>query len=80
MPLVPLVPCLSIVLNIYLMMKLDAHTWIRFSVWLLIGLFVYTFYGMEHSVEGRKRRQEPKKVPMRVAVAATVTAATVAKP
>lgn len=61
-PLVPLIPCLSILLNIYLMMKLDIHTWIRFSIWLLIGLFIYVFYSMEHSVEGQRQREEPKKV------------------
>lgn len=61
-PLVPLIPCLSILLNIYLMMKLDVHTWIRFSIWLLIGLFIYVFYSMEHSVEGQRQREEPKKV------------------
>ena len=36
-PLVPLSPALSIVLNIYLMMKLSYMTWLRFAVWLLLG-------------------------------------------
>jgi len=63
-PLVPLIPCMSILLNIYLMMKLDIHTWIRFGIWLLIGLFIYVLYSMKHSVEGRKQLQEePKKRP-----------------
>uniref|UniRef100_A0A2H8U154 Low affinity cationic amino acid transporter 2 n=1 Tax=Melanaphis sacchari TaxID=742174 RepID=A0A2H8U154_9HEMI len=60
-PLVPLIPCLSILLNVYLMMKLDIHTWIRFGIWLLIGLFIYVLYGMKHSVEGRKQMEEPEK-------------------
>lgn len=36
-PLVPLLPCLSIFCNIYLMLQLDAATWIRFVVWLIVG-------------------------------------------
>lgn len=36
-PLVPLLPCVSIFCNIYLMLQLDGATWIRFGVWLLIG-------------------------------------------
>jgi amino acid transporter len=36
-PLVPLLPCLSIFMNLYLMFQLDMNTWIRFIVWLIIG-------------------------------------------
>lgn len=36
-PLVPLTPALSILLNICLMLKLNYLTWLRFSIWLLIG-------------------------------------------
>ncbi|KAE9527003.1 hypothetical protein AGLY_013651 [Aphis glycines] len=60
-PLVPLIPCISILTNIYLMMKLDLITWIRFIIWLLIGLCIYALYGMNNSTEGLKRRVEPKK-------------------
>ncbi|XP_029341215.1 cationic amino acid transporter 3 [Acyrthosiphon pisum] len=59
-PLVPLTPCISILLNFYLMMQLDGNTWIRFSIWMIIGIFIYVFYGMNHSVEGLKRKGEPK--------------------
>ncbi|KAE9526865.1 hypothetical protein AGLY_013513 [Aphis glycines] len=60
-PLVPLIPCISILTNIYLMMKLDIITWIRFIIWLLIGLCIYALYGMNNSTEGLKRRVELKK-------------------
>ncbi|XP_075070809.1 cationic amino acid transporter 4 [Mixophyes fleayi] len=50
-PLVPLIPSLSILLNIYLMLKLNYMTWVRFTVWLAIGLFVYFGYGIWHSKE-----------------------------
>ncbi|XP_060839154.1 cationic amino acid transporter 2-like [Rhopalosiphum padi] len=60
-PLVPLIPCISILMNVYLMMKLDVITWIRFIIWLLIGLCVYGLYGMKNSAEGLKQRGETKK-------------------
>lgn len=42
-PLVPLLPCFSIFCNIYLMLQLDGATWIRFSVWLLIGKIILSY-------------------------------------
>ncbi|KAF5272171.1 hypothetical protein FQA39_LY01253 [Lamprigera yunnana] len=50
-PWVPLIPCLSIFINLYLMSELDLPTWIRFSVWIAIGFLIYFIYGMSHSVE-----------------------------
>nr|CAD7398898.1 unnamed protein product [Timema poppensis] len=38
-PLVPLLPALSILININLMLMLDIHTWIRFGVWMIVGEF-----------------------------------------
>ncbi|XKL65754.1 hypothetical protein PGB90_009174 [Kerria lacca] len=53
-PFVPLIPCCSILMNIYLMMKLDLSTWIRFILWLIVGLLIYVFYSIDHSVQGKK--------------------------
>lgn len=36
-PLVPLLPAISIFINIYLMLMLDYYTWIRFGVWMILG-------------------------------------------
>lgn len=48
-PLVPYLPSASILINTYLLINLGADTWIRVSIWLLIGAFVYLFYGRKHS-------------------------------
>ncbi|KAK6483403.1 cationic amino acid transporter 4-like [Huso huso] len=66
-PLVPLIPGLSILMNVFLMLKLSAMTWIRFSVWLLVGLLVYFGYGIWHSKENL-REPKPHSVAARYVV------------
>jgi APA family basic amino acid/polyamine antiporter len=48
-PLVPLVPLLAILSCLWLMLNLSVGTWIRFLVWLVIGLIVYFSYGARKS-------------------------------
>lgn len=36
-PFVPWIPCVSVLINLYLMFQLDVQTWIRFVVWAAIG-------------------------------------------
>ncbi|XP_063990139.1 high affinity cationic amino acid transporter 1-like isoform X1 [Diachasmimorpha longicaudata] len=55
-PLVPFLPALSILINIYLMVMLDIMTWVRFVVWMVLGLSIYFFYGVWHSTH----RENPK--------------------
>lgn len=38
-PFVPWVPCLSVLINLYLMFQLDVDTWVRFLVWAAIGKY-----------------------------------------
>lgn len=56
-PLVPLLPMLSVFFNLYLMFQLDAGTWVRFAVWIVIGYLIYFTYGIKHSVEGAIAKQ-----------------------
>ena len=55
-PFVPWTPIISIVACIYLMINLPRVTWIRFGLWLLVGLIFYWLYGLSHS-RLRKRRE-----------------------
>ncbi|XP_044917450.1 cationic amino acid transporter 3-like [Felis catus] len=49
-PAVPLLPLLSIFMNVYLMMQMTAGTWARFGVWTLIGFAIYFAYGVQHNL------------------------------
>ena len=42
----------------FLMKGLPGVTWIRFVVWLVLGLIVYLLYGVRHSVMRRRARGE----------------------
>ena len=44
-PWVPFIPILSICCSFALMLSLPVMTWIRFVVWMIIGLFIYFLYG-----------------------------------
>ena len=57
-PGVPFTPLISILACLYLMLQLPVVTWIRFGIWLAIGLVFYFLYGYKHSVlrHGGSRR------------------------
>jgi APA family basic amino acid/polyamine antiporter len=48
-PLVPLVPVLAVLACVWLMINLSVETWLRFVIWMLLGLVVYLLYGRTHS-------------------------------
>jgi APA family basic amino acid/polyamine antiporter len=49
-PWCPVLPILSIVFCLVLMLALPLETWLRFFVWLVIGMMIYLFFGRRHSV------------------------------
>jgi len=49
-PGVPFTPIISILACFYLMIQLPVITWIRFGIWLAVGLVFYFLYGYKHSV------------------------------
>jgi APA family basic amino acid/polyamine antiporter len=55
-PLVPLVPILAVLACLWLMFNLSVETWLRFVVWMLIGVVVYALYGRTHSVLAQRER------------------------
>ena len=55
-PLVPLVPAVSVLASLWLMVNLPAATWVRFAVWMAVGLVVYFAYGQRSSRLGDGRR------------------------
>ncbi|CAH8498571.1 unnamed protein product [Heterobilharzia americana] len=61
-PFVPLIPCLCVFLNFCLMVKLSPMTWVRFTVWLAIGLIIYFGYGWRHSVHARDPEESGKLI------------------
>jgi APA family basic amino acid/polyamine antiporter len=48
-PWVPAVPILGVICCAYLMLGLPWITWVRFALWLLVGLAVYYSYGFRKS-------------------------------
>jgi basic amino acid/polyamine antiporter, APA family len=48
-PLVPIVPIIGIVLCFILMLSLPVITWIRFVLWMAIGMVIYFAYGYRHA-------------------------------
>ncbi|MEH3138839.1 MAG: amino acid permease [Mycobacterium kyogaense] len=53
-PWVPVLPILSIIACVWLMLNLTGLTWIRFLIWMGLGVIVYFLYGRRHSLLARR--------------------------
>lgn len=61
-PLVPVIPAVSILLNVYLILMLDLYTWIRFLIWMAVGLSIYFLYGLRNSSENKSSSAQYKNL------------------
>jgi APA family basic amino acid/polyamine antiporter len=50
LPLMPVVPAFGVLASGFLMLQLHWETWLRFGIWLIIGLVIYMFYSRKHSL------------------------------
>ncbi|XP_047646218.1 cationic amino acid transporter 3-like isoform X5 [Phacochoerus africanus] len=58
-PALPVLPVLSIFVNVYLMMQMYSVTWAQFGIWNIVGLATYFEYGIRHSLELKRDPQPP---------------------
>ncbi len=49
-----LIPVLGLLTNLYLMSQLGVTNWLRFIIWLIVGLLLYFTYGSKHSLLRRR--------------------------
>jgi APA family basic amino acid/polyamine antiporter len=48
-PLVPVLPIVSALASLYLMLNLPGETWVRFVIWMALGVLIYLGYGRRRS-------------------------------
>ena len=46
----PFVPAFGVLSSLFLISQLEPATWLRFVIWLVIGLVIYFAYGRRHSL------------------------------
>ncbi|XP_067647170.1 cationic amino acid transporter 3 [Eurosta solidaginis] len=66
-PFVPLVPATSVFINIYLMLQLDVMTWLRFGIWMLIGIPIFIACWCMYDL-GNSAKPNPKRIAFRRAL------------
>ncbi|GAB1508785.1 amino acid permease [Actinophytocola sp. KF-1] len=54
-PALPVIGVLAILACLWLMLNLTILTWVRFFVWMALGVVVYFAYGRRHSLVGKEK-------------------------
>ncbi|MDT7729045.1 MAG: basic amino acid/polyamine antiporter, family [Actinomycetota bacterium] len=57
-PWVPLIPILAIISCVWLMLNLTVLTWLRFVVWMILGVVIYFTYSRRNSLLGKRNSGE----------------------
>jgi APA family basic amino acid/polyamine antiporter len=57
-PWVPVIPLIGIFFSAWLVLSLPPITWVRFIIWLAVGLVIYFGYGMKHSKLAQEERKQ----------------------
>jgi basic amino acid/polyamine antiporter, APA family len=66
LPFMPVVPAFGVLSSLFLILQLHWETWLRFVIWLLIGLVIYFTYGRKHSLlnpDSPHHRRQPTSMP-----------------
>ena len=66
LPFMPVVPAFGVLSSLFLILQLHWETWLRFVIWLLIGLVIYFAYGRKHSLlnpDSPHHRRQPTSLP-----------------
>jgi APA family basic amino acid/polyamine antiporter len=58
----PVVASLAVLTCVWLMINLTAGTWVRFIVWMALGVLIYFVYSRRNSVLGKRERGEESSV------------------
>ncbi|PVZ14896.1 amino acid permease [Actinomycetospora cinnamomea] len=59
----PVVAALAVLSCVWLMINLTVETWIRFVVWMVLGVVIFFVYSRRNSVLGRRERGETGPTP-----------------